>query len=61
MPWPAQWLAEIFPMTHFVRLIRGIMLRASTLHDLWRELVALGIFIVVVLSIAIARTRKRLD
>ncbi|MDR3386565.1 MAG: ABC transporter permease [Rudaea sp.] len=61
MPWPAQWLAEIFPMTHFVRLIRGIMLRAATLHDLWRELVALGIFVVVVLSIAIARTRKRLD
>jgi ABC-2 type transport system permease protein len=61
MPWPAQWIAEIFPMTHFVRLIRGIMLRAATLGDLWRELVALGIFIVVVLSIAIARTRKRLD
>jgi ABC-2 type transport system permease protein len=61
MPWPAQWLAEIFPMTHFVRLIRGIMLRAATLADLWRELAALGIFIVVVLSIAIARTRKRLD
>ena len=61
MPWPAQWLAEVFPMTHFVRLIRGIMLRAATLADLWRELAALGIFIVVMLSIAIARTRKRLD
>ena len=61
MPWPAQWLAEIFPMTHFIRLIRGIMLRASTLHDLWPELAALGAFIVVMLSIAIARTRKRLD
>ncbi len=61
MPRPAQWLAEIFPMTHFIRLIRGIMLRASTLHDLWPELAALGIFIVVMLSIAIARTRKRLD
>ena len=48
-------------MTHFMRLIRGIMLRAATLGDLWRELVALGIFIVVMLSIAIARTRKRLD
>ncbi len=61
MPWPAQWLAEIFPMTHFVRLIRGIMLRASTLRDLWPELTALGVFIVVMLSVAIARTRKRLD
>jgi len=61
MPWPAQWLAEIFPMTHFMRLIRGILLRAATLADLWPELAALGIFIAVVLGIAIARTRKRLD
>ena len=61
MPWPAQWLAEIFPMTHFVRLIRGIMLRAATLAELWPELAALGAFCVVVLGIAILRTRKRLD
>ena len=61
MPWPAQWLAEVFPMTHFMRLIRGILLRAATLADLWPDLAALAIFIVVVLGIAIARTRKRLD
>jgi ABC-2 type transport system permease protein len=61
MPKPAQWLAEIFPMTHFVRLIRGIMLRSATLTDLWPEIAALGAFCVVVLGIAIARTRKRLD
>jgi ABC-2 type transport system permease protein len=61
MPWPAQWLAEIFPMTHFMRLIRGIMLRAATLRELWTELAALGAFCVVVLTIAVLRTRKRLD
>ena len=61
MPRPAQWLAEIFPMTHFVRLIRGILLRSATLADLWRELAALAAFCAVVLTIAIARTRKRLD
>jgi ABC-2 type transport system permease protein len=54
-------LAEIFPMTHFMRLIRGILLRSATLADLWRELLALGVFCAVVLSIAILRTRKRLD
>ena len=52
MPWPAQWLAEIFPMTHFMRLIRGILLRAATLADLWPELAALGVFIVVMLGVA---------
>lgn len=61
MPRPAQWLAEILPMTHFMRLIRGILLRAATLTELWPELVALGVFIVIMLGIAIARTRKRLD
>jgi len=61
MPKPAQWLAEIFPMTHFIRLIRGIMLRGAGLSDLWPELAALGLFTAVVLTIAIARTRKRLD
>ncbi|MBS0571477.1 MAG: ABC transporter permease [Proteobacteria bacterium] len=61
MPRPAQWLAEVLPMTHFMRLIRGILLRAATLADLWPSLVALGAFIVAMLGIAIARTRKRLD
>jgi ABC-2 type transport system permease protein len=61
MPRPAQWLAEILPMTHFMRLIRGIMLRGASLGDLWRELAAIGAFCVIVLSIAILRTRKRLD
>ena len=61
MPWPAQWLAEILPMTHFVRLIRGIMLRGAGLRDLWPELAALGVFIVIMMTIAIARTSKRLD
>lgn len=61
MPRPAQWFAEIFPMTHFVRMIRGIMLRSSTLGDLWREFAAIGAFTVVALTVAILRTRKRLD
>jgi len=61
MPRPAQWLAELMPMTHFLRLIRGIMLRAATITELWPELAALGVFCVVMLGIAIARTRKRLD
>jgi ABC-2 type transport system permease protein len=61
MPKPAQWLAEIFPMTHFVRLIRGILLRAATLGDLWRELAGLAVFCAIVLTIAVLRTSKRLD
>ncbi|HSX61424.1 MAG TPA: ABC transporter permease [Tahibacter sp.] len=61
MPRAAQWLAEILPMTHFLRLIRGIALRGATLADLWTELVALAAFSVVMLSIAVTRVSKRLD
>jgi ABC-2 type transport system permease protein len=61
MPVPAQYLAEILPLTHFLRLVRGIMLRGAETADLWRELAALGAFIVIVFGTAVARVRKRLD
>jgi ABC-2 type transport system permease protein len=61
MPVPAQWIAEILPLTHFLRLVRGIMLRAADLSDLWPSLAALVAFIIAMTLIAGARVRKRLD
>ena len=61
MPKAAQWLAEVLPMTHFMRLIRGVILRGATLQELSSELVILGIFIFVTMTIAILRFKKRLD
>lgn len=61
MPRAAQWLAEILPMTHFLRLIRGIALRGATLADLWIEMAALAVFSAVMLGIAVTRVSKRLD
>ena len=61
MPVAAQYVAEIMPLTHFLRLIRGIMLRGASIGELWHSLAALGVFIVIVLSIAVSRVRKRLD
>ncbi|HEX7128734.1 MAG TPA: ABC transporter permease [Rhodanobacteraceae bacterium] len=61
MPWPAQWLAEILPLTHFLRLIRGVMLRGAGLAEMWVEIAALAAFIVVAMGVAIARFRKTLD
>lgn len=61
MPRPAQWLAEAFPLTHFVRIIRGIMLRSATLAEVGRDLWPLGVFFVVTMGIAMLRFRKRLD
>lgn len=61
MPRAAQWLAEILPLTHFIRLIRGIALRGAGLAELWPELAALGAFTVVLLGVSVARVHKRLD
>ncbi|WP_345301694.1 ABC transporter permease [Lysobacter hankyongensis] len=61
MPVAAQWIAEVLPLTHFVRLIRGVMLRGADLWALWPDALALIAFTAVMMTLAIARFRKRLD
>jgi ABC-2 type transport system permease protein len=61
MPKAVQWFAEILPLTHFLRMIRGVMLRGAGIGELWREMLALVVFIVVMMGLAILRFRKRLD
>lgn len=61
MPAAAQWLAELLPLTHFLRLIRGIMLRGAALAEMWQEAAALLVFAAVMMTLAILRFRKRLD
>jgi ABC-2 type transport system permease protein len=61
MPRAAQWLAEILPMTHFIRLIRGIMIRASRLSDMPTEILALLLIAMVLLVVSTRRIHKRLD
>jgi ABC-2 type transport system permease protein len=61
MPRVAQWIAEIFPLTPFLRLIRGVMLRGASLGELWQEMAALAVLIVVILAAAARRFRKSLD
>ena len=61
MPVVVQWLAELLPLTHFLRLIRGIMLRGADLFSLWPDVLALLAFTVAMMALAIGRFRKRLD
>ena len=61
MPVVVQWLAEALPLTHFLRLIRGIMLRGASLADLWHDVAALLAISIVLMSAAILRFQKRLD
>ena len=61
MPRAAQWIAEVLPLTHFIRLIRGVVLRGASLFELWPDVLALLVFTMVMMSLAILRFRKRLD
>lgn len=61
MPKPAQMIAELLPMTHFMRLIRGVVLRGAGLEELMHELLILVAFIVIAMTFAILRFTKRLD
>jgi ABC-2 type transport system permease protein len=61
MPLVAQWLGEALPITHFIRVTRGIMLREASLGDLSAELVYLGVFATLAITAAALRFSKRLD
>ncbi|KJG24719.1 ABC transporter [Photobacterium iliopiscarium] len=61
MPVVAQWIAEVLPTTHFIRIIRGIVLRGADLVDLWRDTLWLVIFTIIGLIIASIRFKKTLD
>ncbi len=61
MPRVVQYIGEVLPTTHFIRLTRGIMLRDAPLSDMFQELLALGLFAVVAMTAATIRFSKRLD
>jgi ABC-2 type transport system permease protein len=61
MPRWAQWLGELLPLTHFLRIVRAIMLKGSAFAGLWHEAAAIGAFIVVVGTVAMLRYRQTID
>jgi len=61
MPTWAQWLGEVIPVTHFLRVVRGSLLKGQGIEDQWRELLALVAFVCVVTALAMARYRRTLD
>jgi ABC-2 type transport system permease protein len=61
MPVIAQRVAVLLPLTHFVELVRGIVLRGAGLGELLPSAQALAIFLVVTMTLAVLRFRKRLD
>jgi ABC-2 type transport system permease protein len=60
MPAPAQVLGQCLPLTHFLRIIRGIVLKGSTVTDLGPEIGALAAITAVLVLLSSLRFRKKL-
>lgn len=61
MPEWAQWVGSALPLTHFLRITRGVMLKGSGLIDLLPEFAAIMAFFFVATLIAMRRYRQTLD
>jgi ABC-2 type transport system permease protein len=61
MPRWAQWVGEALPLTHYLRIVRSIMLKGSTLADLQFDTLALGGLMLIAMTIAVTRFRRTLD
>ena len=61
MPLPAQHIAELLPATHYVRLVRAVVLRDANWSELLGDISVLVGFIVVGMTLATMQFRKRLD
>ena len=61
MPQWAQWLGELLPLTHFLRVVRAIMLKGATFGEIVPNLWPMALFLGVVGAIALKRYRQTLD
>jgi ABC-2 type transport system permease protein len=61
MPVWAQYLGEVLPLTHYLRIVRSVMLKGSGFADLAVDAGALAAFTVAAMSLAVMRFRQTLD
>jgi len=61
MPVWAQWIGEVLPVTHFLRVVRGILLKGNGPVEIWPDVWPLILFLFAVGSVALLRFRRTLD
>ena len=60
MPAPAQHLAQVLPLTHFLRIVRGITLKGASFPEVWGEFVQMSVIFTLLVIVASLRFRKKL-
>lgn len=61
MPLPVQTISRTIPLTYFIRILRGIILKGVSIDYLWNEIMILSAMGIVLLGLATFRFRKKLD
>lgn len=61
MPDWAQWIGNLLPMTHFLRIVRGIMLKGNGWVEVWTDLWPILVFLLVIVLLGIKRFHRTLD
>ena len=61
MPTWARWVGEALPLTHYLRVVRSIMLKGSSIADLHYDAAAMFVLMLVAMTIAVTRFRRTLD
>jgi ABC-2 type transport system permease protein len=61
MPAPAQWIGAALPLTYFLKILRGVLLKNVGLDHLWREGLILVAFAVVLVALSVARFQKTIE
>jgi ABC-2 type transport system permease protein len=60
MPWTIRWIGYILPLTYFINIAQGVMLRAAPFTALWLSFLVLAVYAVVVFTAAVLRLRRDL-
>jgi len=58
MPVPAQWIGMLLPLTYYLKILRGILLRGAGLSRMWPEALVLAVFAIAVVSLSVRRFSK---
>ena len=61
MPTAAQWIGNAIPLTYFLRILRGVLLKGTGIEAIWPDVVVLIGFAIVLLTLSAFRFRKSLD